>query len=244
MNKSGVARNKRVEQRGTCVDSDAKDRHILEDFVYPRRAERLREVLARRTDALTVVVEDLNHPHNISAVLRSAEAFGLLEVYTIGARLEVSRPISLGTERWMEIREFPTAEPCIAALREAGFSLVVMQPDEPGRPPSLPVTDLPFEKRLALVFGNERDGVSSELTQAADLHAHIPMYGFVESLNVSVAAAIALFCSSISGARCERRVPPLPQEKFSAVLDRWMREDVRAAPQILKRLGVDEGQTK
>ncbi len=214
--------------------------HPLDPFVVPERRERLDQVLANRTASLTIVLDQVQNYHNISAVLRSADAFGITAVHLIGEAFEYSRTISLGAENWIVLKRHQTAAEAVAALKAEGFRLVILQPkkDDPG---NVPVFSLPFATKLALIFGNEKDGVSPELAEAADIAAHIPMFGFVESLNVSVACAITLFCSSIGKTDGHRGLPQITEAEKSELRDRWMKKSVKRSEAILREIEKRSG---
>lgn len=211
---------------------------VLAEFLVPGRRERLEQVLAARSDALTLVLDEVHHPHNISAVIRSADAFGIRDVHLIGEEFFYNRTISLGSEQWVRLRPHRCAADAIAALRSDGYELVVTapQPQLGGLSDVVPVWDLPFERRLALVFGNERRGICEELYAAASLKTFIPMYGFVESLNISVACAIALYSSTFQRATPGRRLPPLSPEARDDLRRDWLRRSTRNADAILREV--------
>ena len=212
---------------------------VLEQFLLPSRLERLNQVAENRTNSLTVVLEEVHNPHNISAVIRSADAFGVNKVHFIGSSLDYSRGISLGTERWIRTIKHKSATDAVKVLKDDGFSLVVMQPEldeaHNGQKKSIPINELPFSEKLALVFGNEHKGVSEELVKAADYSAFIPMYGFVESLNISVACAISLFCSTISDAKNERQTKKLGDTELRELKNEWLKKDLKGSKLILER---------
>lgn len=217
---------------------------VFAQILEPRRLERLEQVLAERTNSLTVVLDRVQNYHNISAVLRSADAFGLSEIHLIGESFEYSKGITLGTERWMQLTRHHSPEEAAESLRALGYSLVILQPEEHAEskelPPSIPITALPFEKRLALIFGNERDGVSEALSQAAHIHAFIPMKGFVESLNISVACAICLFCSTLAPTNPEKRTCSLTEEESRTLRSQWLRKGVKRSDIILRQISLDK----
>lgn len=224
-----------------------KINEILSPLVVEQRRERIERVLHHRTSSLTLVLEDLRNPHNISAAMRSADAFGITDIHLIGDAIELSSGISLGTERWMRMHRHTTAQNALDALRDDGFAIVALQPEEDtriGNAKKLPITELPFEDRLALVFGNEHKGLSEILANAAMYHAFIPMYGFVESLNVSVACALTLFCSTIAATRPERRSPELTPEEKEQLRANWLQQSVRGAETILRELSLRERDTQ
>ena len=229
---------------------------LLERFVVPQRLQRLESVLSARTNSLTVVLENVRNPHNISAVLRSADAFGINTIHLLGsqsdAEFEYSSGISLGTERWMQLQHHDGADSAIDSLLLQGYEIVVLQPENDTRclnqnsvklpVTQLPVTQLPFEKPLALVFGNEHSGVSKQFVERAKYHAFIPMFGFVESFNISVACAITLFCSTISPSTPQRRCQPLADSERENLRAKWLQQSVRGADIILR--DVDDRDTR
>ena len=223
-------------------NNDQPDAEILAQFLLPERAERLAQVLEKRTSSLTIVLDHVQNYHNISAVLRSADAFGLAQVHVIGKEFDFSRRIALGTERWLRIYAHQSASAAAQYLHQQDFRVVVLQPEEhkiTGTDAAkMPVTSLPFEERLALVFGNEKDGVSRELLAAADVHAYIPMAGFVESLNISVACAICLFCSTIAPTFPQKRTKPLCEEEKRDLRAEWLRNGVKRSEVILREVAL------
>lgn len=218
----------------------------LEQFLSAERLGRIESVLAARTAGLTVVLDGVHNYHNISAVIRSADAFGLKTVHLVGESFEFSRGVTLGTERWVELVAHRSSAEAVEALTKDGFRFVVTAPeDDPRRSPgvsSLPVYQLPFEEKLAVVFGNERRGVSPELFSAATIHAFIPMVGMVESLNISVACAITLFCSMFSGATAIRRPESLGAAERDALREVWLQKGVRHSEAILREIGRRAGE--
>lgn len=217
----------------------------LEEFVLPKRNERIKKVAESRTEQLTIVLDDINNSHNISAVVRSADAFGVQYVHRIRGCKDYSRGISLGAERWVNVIHYQSETDALEKLQSEGFELVVLQSEElnikdPSAKKVVPVHELPFERRLALVFGNEKNGVSTSLREAATHFAYIPMLGFVESLNISVAAAITLHCSLLSDAKSIRRPKAISPEKQEALRNEWLKQDVRGAELILKRIETSD----
>jgi tRNA (guanosine-2'-O-)-methyltransferase len=219
--------------------------HQLNDFLLPERLNRLSDVASQRTDSLVVVADRIRNAHNISAVMRSCDAFGVQNLYLIGAEFEFSREISLGSESWLNLRKFSSASEVVSELRQAGFKIAVLQAQEMcDSSRACPVTALPFGEKLAIVLGGELEGVEDEFTAAADIHGYIPMLGFVESLNVSVAAAITLFCSLTSGASMQRRPALVGAERKEELVNEWVQQSVRRSDSILKELTKREEKKK
>jgi tRNA (guanosine-2'-O-)-methyltransferase len=159
-----------------------------------RRVERVTAVLGRRQRDLTVVLENVHDPHNISAVLRSCDATGVLRahvVYTVesppvGA---FARTTSASAAKWIDVVRHESIAACYAALRAEGFSIAATalgaQSDD--------LYEVDLTRPTALVFGNEMRGVSEEARDLADGSIAIPMMGMVQSLNISVACAVSLY---------------------------------------------------
>lgn len=180
------------------------------------RKERLREIVASRLTSIVPVCVNFEDPRNAAAILRTSEALGLFEVFVIEEEHPFfpSPKVSLGAERWLKIRRFRRVEPAFSELRSRGFRLFVATPAG-----SITIEELPFSSPLALVFGNEKEGLSPEVLAQCDGTFRIPMYGFTESLNVSVAAGISLYLAT----RARRQflgqpgdLPPAEQEALWA----------------------------
>ena len=158
----------------------------------PRRAEKIRRVLAHRQPDCTVVMENIHDPHNVSAVLRSCDAVGMLRVellYTVEKFPHIGKKSSSSANKWLELRKNKSVDGCYKTLRDEGFTIYATHLG--GSPVSL--YDLDMTKKVALVFGNEHRGVSEEARAKADGIFQIPMLGMIQSLNVSVACAVSLY---------------------------------------------------
>lgn len=156
--------------------------------VTERRQERVRGVLSERLGSLVVVVEAVNRRHNVSAILRSAEAFGLHEVHLVTGAFKPSRGAARGAERWLELHRHSSVEACFDALRARGLTLWVADLAPGAHTPE----QVPVDDPLAVLFGSELTGVSETARAMADGVVSVPMHGLTESLNVSVAAACTL----------------------------------------------------
>ncbi len=169
----------------------------LDPLLSGARRERIESVIAARSRSVLPVLDGLIDPHNVAAVLRSADAFGVQEVHLIEGEVPflASNRIAQGTERWVDVVRHASAHGCVTALRERGYRVYVAAMNGAVQP-----EDLASEARVAVVFGNEHAGVRAELSALADDTYTIPMRGFVQSLNVSVAAAITL-ASAMRGRR-------------------------------------------
>ena len=198
----------------------------LSDFLTQRRRERFAEVLSHRTRRITVVLDNIYQAHNISAVLRSCDAFGIQDVATIEREFgfEVNRQIALGTDQWLTIRRFtgPRATlDCLDDHHRRGYQLVATTP----RPGSLSIHELPLDRPIALFMGNEIDGLDPEILSRADAAVHLPMFGFVESFNLSVATALCLQSLTMR-LRRERTDGPLTDTEKERLTFDWTRLSV------------------
>jgi tRNA (guanosine-2'-O-)-methyltransferase len=161
----------------------------LEPMLTEERKRRIAEVIAARSHAVVPVLDGLIDPHNVAAVLRSSEAFGVQTVHLVRSPQPflASQRIAQGTQRWVDIVEHESPEACLRALKAHHYRVYVAAMDGEITPEALAL-----EQRVAIVFGNEHEGVSAEMRRLADGAYTIPMRGFVQSLNVSVAAALTL----------------------------------------------------
>ena len=159
--------------------------------LLPRRFERLKSVLNKRMSDLTILVENVEKPHNLSAILRSCDAVGVLEAYAIfnKDKLLTFNSTAQGSQKWVKINQYKETTEAIKVLKEKGFKLYGTNLNSN----SIDYKKCNFEGPTAFVLGAEKWGISKEATSLVDEEIHIPMRGMVESLNVSVAASTLLF---------------------------------------------------
>lgn len=193
----------------------------------PKRFHRVRAVLDRRQPDLTVVMEDVQVPRNLAAILRSCDAVGVFEAHAVwpGGRLKISRPASGGNRKWLPVRRHRTLADALAHLRERGLRILAADPD----PSAVPFREVDYTLPTALLVGNEDFGVTPEALEAADGRVTIPMEGMGTSLNVSVATALLLF-----EAQRQRReaglydAPRLDPETYARTLFEWVYPEIAA----------------
>jgi tRNA (guanosine-2'-O-)-methyltransferase len=197
----------------------------LRPLITDRRRERIRQVVDQRTLGVTAVLDDIADPHNASAILRSADAFGLQHVHVIPGinGFHAARSVAKGTHHWLDVHRHGSTQGCVSYLRENGFRILVasmegtVMPEELGAIP-----------KVAVVFGNEHKGPTPELRSLADGTYAVPMRGFVESLNVSVAAGITLFSAT------RGRVGELSTEEREILEARYLLTCVRDAERVVR----------
>lgn len=204
----------------------------LAPLVTEQRLARMNTVIARRTRSLIPVLEDLADPHNGAAMMRSADAFGCHEVHIVEDRhpFAVSHRVTRGTHRWLELHKHQGIHACLEHLAARGYQLFIAAPDG-----ELTPEDLAAVPRAAVVFGNEHRGVSDAVRAAAHGTYAIPMVGFVESLNVSVAGAITLYVAS------RGRHGDLDEADREAIRARYLLSQVKDAERIVRSKLVDGG---
>jgi tRNA (guanosine-2'-O-)-methyltransferase len=165
-------------------------------FVAPARAELFNRKANERTNYITIVLEDIFQPQNASAVLRSCDCFGIQNVHVIENRntLTIDKEVAMGASKWLTIHKYNKTTnnslEAIQTLKKSGYRIVATSPHINDQ--SLPDFDL-TKGKAALIFGSELPGISDIIANEADEFLKIPMYGFTESLNISVSAAIIMF---------------------------------------------------
>lgn len=168
-------------------------RKYLEGYLTERRKALFKTVLAERTRHFTVVLEDIYQAHNSSAVVRTCDIFGVQDLYTVENNYinKVSRHVAKGSQKWLDFHRFKedgdNIENCFKDLRSKGYQIVGTTPHT-----DTVLSDFDVTKKTAFVFGVEKEGISDYVKENADGFLKIPMVGFTESLNISVAAAIIL----------------------------------------------------
>jgi tRNA (guanosine-2'-O-)-methyltransferase len=159
----------------------------------PERKKRIDDVLAKRQDDLTVVLENVFDPHNISAVMRSCDAVGIQEVYVLNTKLprhkKWGKRSSSSAAKWLTIHQYTDAAECFARLRERYSRILTTHLSAD----AVSLYELDLSQKTALVFGNEHSGVSDEIRALADGNFIIPQVGMIRSLNISVACAVSLY---------------------------------------------------
>jgi tRNA (guanosine-2'-O-)-methyltransferase len=183
---------------------------LLAPHVSERRRGRIDEVIASRTYTVVPVMDQIYDTGNIAAVLRTAEGLGYGAACVIeSAELKTSQRITQGADKWVDIHRFESPRACVKDLQSRGYQIVATHLEA-----SVPLETVDFTRPTAIVFGNERDGVCQEVLEASDYRCVIPMLGFVQSFNISVAAAISLHhVQLLREARLGRQGDLTPEQK-------------------------------
>jgi len=159
----------------------------------PERKEKLLNVLSKRQNDITVVLENVFDPHNISAVMRTCDAVGVQDIYILNTKIPRHKKwgtrSSSSAAKWLTVHQFEQADECFKSLRQRYSTILTthLGTDAVG------LYELDLTKSVALVFGNEHSGVSEEIRALADGNFIIPQVGIIRSLNISVACAVTLY---------------------------------------------------
>jgi tRNA (guanosine-2'-O-)-methyltransferase len=167
---------------------------FLSNLISENRRKKFDEVLNYRTKHISVVLEDIYQSHNASAVLRSCDIFGIQNIHVIENRntYTINPDVALGSAKWLSLHKYKKNDNntliCLNNLKEKGYKIVATSPYEKYST----LDELSIKQPLALVFGTELTGISDTAINNADEFVRIPMYGFTESFNISVCAALCL----------------------------------------------------
>ena len=203
--------------------------------MIPRRYERLKQVLSKRQADLTVITEDVHKPHNLSAIIRTCDAVGVLEVHAVNSnsKMPTYSPVAKGSDKWVNLHTHPKLENAIAQLQQRNIKIYAAHLSDK----AVDYRDLDYTKPTAILMGAEKHGVSDLAANLVDGHIIIPMFGMVESLNVSVAAAVILFEAQrqrLAVGMYDR--PSVDKETFNQIIFEWGYPDIAA---MYRRRGED-----
>lgn len=220
------------EEAALAIASPQAIVDLLRPLVDERRAARIDEVAASRLAGVVVVLEDLHDPHNGGAVLRSCEAMGVREVNIIASRerFRVSDKVTQGADKWLDVVEHHSTDAALQQLRQRGFALAAAVPGA-----STPITELDPHKPIALLMGNEHAGLSEQAKALCDVEFAIPLHGFSESLNLSVATAICTFSLTSRRRQALGRSGDLDDAGLWDLRARYYLRDVRGALSIVRQ---------
>lgn len=218
----------------------------LSGYIRPERYYRMKKVLEYRTRHLCVVLEDIYQSQNASAVLRTCDCFGVQDVHIIENQnvYEINPDVALGSSKWLTLYKYSSQEhntiSCLNHLKEKGYRIVATSPHED----DCLIESLDIREKTALLFGTELKGLSDDAKSMADAYVKIPMYGFTESFNISVSAAICLY-SLTPRIRSSGIEWQLSEEEKADLLISWIISSVKnpaIVKEILKReTGLGEG---
>lgn len=216
----------------------------LTEFCTESRKQLLDKNIQNRTRHLTLVLEDIYQSQNASAVLRTADCFGIQDVHVIENRYEyqLNPDVALGSSKWVDYHRYnrngeDNTRAAFERMHQKGYKIIATLPHEN----DVMLADLDISQPTALVFGTELTGLSQTAIDLADGYVKIPMYGFTESFNISVSAALCTFYLTEK----MRSTPGLdwhlsPDEQMDVKLN-WARQSIRDANRLMKKLAADLG---
>lgn len=193
----------------------------------PERTEKLLRVLNNRQGNLTVVMENVQDPHNISAVMRTCDAVGIQDIYILNTKIPRHKKFgaksSSSALKWLTVHQFNNIEECFAELRKRYESILTTHLSSD----AVSLYEIDFTKNIALVFGNEHSGVSDEVRALADGNFIIPQMGIIQSLNISVACAVTIYEAYRQKQMAGHYLTPnLPAQQRNSLLKEWGMHDL------------------
>lgn len=210
--------------------------NYLEQFVSEKRKIRFEKILSERTSNVVLVLEDIFQSHNASAVLRSAECFGIQYVHFIENKnkFKVNEDIALGSSKWLSIHRHNVLENntaiTLTELKNRGYKIVAATPHSK----SCGIDEINLTEKIALVFGTELEGLSEIALGMADDFVSIQMYGFTESFNISVSAAICMYELS-KRIRTEKINYQLSDIEKQNIYFEWLKASVEQSEALIER---------
>ncbi len=208
----------------------------LEGFVTEKRKNTFKNILLNRTRHFTVVLEDIFQQHNSSAVIRSCDVFGVQDIHIIENKYhsKVSRHVAKGSQKWLNLINYKedknNTKDCLTRLKNEGYQIIATSPHNN----TCTLHDLDISKKSAFIFGVEKSGVSEEVLINSDEILTIPMVGFTESLNISVAAAIIL--ENLTNKLRNSNYPWRLSEKEQEILyANWLEKSIKNVDEIKNR---------
>ena len=210
---------------------------VLESRVSDDRRVLFEQVLAERTEQAVVVIEGMVDMGNVGAVMRSADGFGIQTVHTVdtAGTYKRSKRTTQGTDKWIDRIRWEDPSSCVSALHNDGFSVIATDL----APGSRPIAEMDLSGRVAIVFGNELDGISDEMRGLVDERMVIPMSGFAESFNISVAAALTLAEVRRQRVEVHGRSGDLDADRKDVIRAVWHLKSVRESRLIVERALAD-----
>ena len=204
----------------------------LEHFITEERKERFLQVISARTNHFTVAMEDVFQMHNTSAVVRTCEVFGVQQAHSIEGRFgkRLDAKIAMGAQKWLDVFRYNDTQSCIDALRAQGYQIVATTPHKD----AYFLNDFDISKKSAFFFGTEKEGLSQQVLSQADTYLKIPMVGFTESLNISVAVAIVLQQLTDKLRRSQVAWQLTDEERLNTLIN-WTKKSIRNVKDVLKR---------
>jgi tRNA (guanosine-2'-O-)-methyltransferase len=219
----------------------------LYEIITPGKVEMFERLAPLKTNYLTVVLENIYQEHNASAVLRTCESFGIQNMHIIEKewKYQVQRDIARGAGRWVDMHNYSDENPtisCLKHLKAQGYRILATTPHEN----DCTIDNVPIDKPMALIFGTEGDGISQDVINMADEFVKIPMYGFTESFNISVSAAVSMYALRTRLEKSDVNWQ-MNNDELTQLKIKWCTRIIphgeKVVPEIIKRLKDKNPQT-
>ena len=212
----------------------------LEKFITDERKILFEEKINSRTNHIAIILENIFQPHNTSASIRSADCFGIQEIHVIenNNTFKDNSEVSMGASKWVNItrhnKKQNNTEKTIKDLKEKGYKIIATTPHNA----DMSLYDIDIKDKIALIFGSEAKGCSSNALKLSDYRMSIPMYGFTESFNISVSVALCLqhITYKLRNAQIKWK---LSKEEKEEIMLKWLRETIKASKEIEKKFMID-----
>ena len=205
--------------------------NYLKPMVSDERLQRFDEVITHRINHMHIVLEDIYQSHNASAVLRSVDCFGIQNVHFIENRnhYKVSDDVALGASQWLNIHRHVNTKKTLQKFKEEGYRIVATTPHKDDKT----IYDFDVTQKFMLIFGTEKEGISNDVFELADEFVKIPMYGFTESFNISVCAAM---CMNEFSNKIRKQVtnPYLSEQEKQDTYIHWLLKTIRKSDIVLR----------
>lgn len=204
----------------------------LSQYITENKKQKIEQALVSRTNHITVVLEEIYQSHNASAVMRSADCFGIQNLHIIQNRnqFKPKQAVSMGSAKWLSVSSYLNVSDCYKNLKKQGYKIVATTVSKK----SCALPGLSIDKKCALVFGTEELGLTKDALAGADEHMTIPMYGFTESLNVSVSVGICLHY--LTEKLRNSNIPwKLSEQELFELRLQWARAAVKNSAQLERR---------
>ncbi len=204
----------------------------LQTYLTDRRKNLFQKVLSERTRHFTVVTEDVYQLHNTSAVMRTCDVFGIQDLHVVEEKVSkrIDKEIAMGAQKWVDFKRYTSIKNCISSLKNSGYQIIATTPHDN----STLLHEFDVSKKSAFLFGKEMEGLSDTVMAEADGFLKIPMYGFTESLNISVSAAIILQ-SVVTKMKQSNVNWQLSEEEKLELEMQWLKKTIKASDEIIER---------
>lgn len=219
------------------MDSLNQSIDILKALVRPERLEKIQKVIQTRTRNILPVLEGIFDQGNLNAVIRTSESLGFFEMHVIETQphFKAANRVTQGADKWTTIQRWKSTPKCFESLQSRGYQVLATALSSTAKP----IDEVDFSKPTALVFGNEKEGCSPEALASADGHVLIPMHGFSQSFNISVAAGISLYHAYRERLRHNQGFESdLSLSEQNELLFRYLFQSVDRAETILRSKGI------